>query len=118
MGGIGIVIMDLSAGSRRGAAGKRSATAPPIPDVYTAEGQLLLTEVPSTDGQGRSGSPSGGQEIGNRLGPRRLMCTEGGGGLAAPGIGDPLNTWGCQSRRPANFGGLSDRIKQAIVKAR
>ena len=75
---------------------KMISEAPPLPDVYTTDGQLLFTGSSITDGQGVWQS-IGGQEIGS-LGSRRLRRTRLERGLAAPGIGDSAQHLGRPGR--------------------
>ena len=93
---------------------KMISEAPPIPDVYNTEGQLLFTGSSITDGQGVWQS-IGGQEW-HRMGPRRVCSARLERGLAAPGIGDSAEHLGSQNRG-ANFESLGPD-QQAIFKAR
>ncbi len=71
--------------------------APPIPDVYNTDGQLLFTGSSITDGQGVWQS-IGGQEIGTVWGHGAYVAPDWSADWLHRESEILLNTLGCQSR--------------------
>jgi len=89
--------------------------APPIPDVYSAEGQLLFTGATITDGQGVWQS-IGGQEIGTIWGHGAYVAPDWSADWLHRESELLLNTW-AQHEGAASFSALNAE-QQAGLKAR
>jgi len=94
---------------------KMISQAPPIPDVYTSDGQLLFTGSSITDGQGVWQS-IGGQEIGTVWGHGAYVAPDWSADWLHRESSILLDTW-ARRRGAANFAGL-DTEAQAALKAR
>lgn len=94
---------------------KMISEAPPIPDVYTADGQLLFTGSSITDGQGVWQS-IGGQEIGTVWGHGAYVAPDWSADWLHRESEILLNRW-AQQDGTANFATL-DADRQAILQAR
>jgi nitric oxide reductase subunit B len=88
--------------------------APPLPDVYTAEGQLLFTGSTITDGQGVWQS-IGGQEVGTVWGHGAYVAPDWSADWIHRESEFLLDRW-AQREGAANFAAL-DQDKQAALKA-
>ena len=94
---------------------KMISEAPPLPDVYSADGQLLFTGSTITDGQGVWQS-IGGQEIGTVWGHGAYVAPDWSADWLHRESEILLNTWALRDGA-ASFDALSlDR--QAVLKAR
>jgi nitric oxide reductase subunit B len=94
---------------------KMISEAPPLPDVYTTDGQLLFTGSSITDGQGVWQS-IGGQEIGTVWGHGAYIAPDWSADWLHRESEILLNIWAVRDGAP-NFSALNvDR--QAIFKAR
>ena len=94
---------------------KMISEAPPLPDVYSANGQLLFTGSTITDGQGVWQS-IGGQEIGTVWGHGAYVAPDWSADWLHRESEILLNTWALRDGA-ASFDALSlDR--QAVLKAR
>ena len=91
------------------------SAAPPLPDVYTADGQLLFTGSSITDGQGVWQS-IGGQEIGTVWGHGAYIAPDWSADWLHRESELLLNTWAVRAGAP-NFAALN-LDQQAIFKAR
>jgi len=89
--------------------------APPLPDVYTTDGQLLFTGSSITDGQGVWQS-IGGQEIGTVWGHGAYVAPDWSADWLHRESNILLGTWAAKAGAP-NFAGLGVD-QQAIFKAR
>jgi nitric oxide reductase subunit B len=94
---------------------KMISGAPPLPDVYTADGQLLFTGSSITDGQGVWQS-IGGQEIGTVWGHGAYVAPDWSADWLHRESEFLLNTWAVKAGA-ANFDALN-LDQQAIFKAR
>jgi len=94
---------------------KMISQAPPIPDVYAADGQLLFTGSTITDGQGVWQS-IGGQEIGTIWGHGAYVAPDWSADWLHRESNILLDTW-AQREGAANFAGLSPE-QQGALKAR
>ncbi|HEY2860259.1 MAG TPA: nitric-oxide reductase large subunit [Terracidiphilus sp.] len=94
---------------------KMISEAPPIPDVYSANGQLLFTGASITDGQGVWQS-MGGQEIGTVWGHGAYVAPDWSADWLHRESVILLDRWAAQYGA-ADFAGL-DADHQAILKAR
>ena len=94
---------------------KMISQAPPIPDVYTTDGQLLFTGTSITDGQGVWQS-IGGQEIGTVWGHGAYVAPDWSADWLHRESEILLNTWAVRAGA-ANFESLGPD-QQAIFKAR
>src|ERR1039457_7040792 len=94
---------------------KMISQAPPIPDVYTTDGQLLFTGSSITDGQGVWQS-IGGQEIGTVWGPGAYVAPDWSADWLHRESEILLDRW-AQHAGAANFAGLNPD-QQAVFKAR
>ena len=94
---------------------KLISEAPPIPDVYTADGQLLFTGSSITDGQGVWQS-IGGQEIGTVWGHGAYVAPDWSADWLHRESEILLNTWAVRDGA-ANFAALN-LDQQAVLKAR
>ena len=94
---------------------KMISQAPPIPDVYTTDGQLLFTGTSITDGQGVWQS-IGGQEIGTVWGHGAYVAPDWSADWLHRESEILLNTWAVRAGA-ANFEALGPD-QQAIFKAR
>src|SRR5664280_1198178 len=93
---------------------KMISAAPPLPDVYTADGQLLFTGSSITDGQGVWQS-IGGQEIGTVWGHGAYVAPDWSADWLHRESEFLLNRWAIRDGAP-NFAALS-LDQQAILKA-
>ena len=99
-----------------GAVGRKMISqAPPLPDVYTADGQLLFTGSTITDGQGVWQS-IGGQEIGTVWGHGAYVAPDWTADWLHRESLFLLDRW-AQQDGAANFASLS-LDQQAVLKAR
>ena len=89
--------------------------APPLPDVYTANGQLLFTGSSITDGQGVWQS-IGGQEIGTVWGHGAYLAPDWSADWLHRESESILDTWAVRQGAP-NFAAL-DQDHQDLFKAR
>ena len=94
---------------------KMISEAPPIPDVYTADGQLLFTGSSITDGQGVWQS-IGGQEIGTVWGHGAYVAPDWSADWLHRESEILLDRW-AQKDGAADFAAL-DQDRQAILQAR
>ena len=94
---------------------KMISQAPPLPDVYTADGQLLFTGSSITDGQGVWQS-IGGQEIGTVWGHGAYVAPDWSADWLHRESNILLNTWAAKTGAP-NFNALNPD-EQAVFKAR
>src|SRR6266702_6114474 len=94
---------------------KMISEAPPIPDVYNTDGQLLFTGSSITDGQGVWQS-IGGQEIGTVWGHGAYVAPDWSADWLHRESGILLDRW-AQQAGAANFGDLN-LDQQAVFKAR
>ncbi len=94
---------------------KMISEAPPLPDVYTTDGQLLFTGSSITDGQGVWQS-IGGQEIGTVWGHGAYVAPDWSADWLHRESEILLNTWAARSGSP-NFAALGPD-QQAVFKAR
>src|SRR5436305_11865717 len=94
---------------------KMISHAPPIPDVYSADGQLLFTGASITDGQGVWQS-IGGQEIGTVWGHGAYVAPDWSADWLHRESEILLNTWANRAGA-ANYDALSPD-QQAGFKAR
>jgi len=94
---------------------KMISGAPPLPDVYAADGQLLFTGSSITDGQGVWQS-IGGQEIGTVWGHGAYVAPDWSADWLHRESESLLNTWAVKAGA-ANFDALN-LDQQAIFKAR
>src|SRR6266568_1825230 len=94
---------------------KMISEAPPIPDVYTAEGKLLFTGSSITDGQGVWQS-IGGQEIGTVWGHGAYVAPDWSADWLHRESEILLNNWAVRAGA-ANFAALNPD-QQAVFKAR
>ncbi|UWZ84822.1 nitric-oxide reductase large subunit [Occallatibacter riparius] len=94
---------------------KMISQAPPIPDVYSPDGQLLFTGAQITDGQGVWQS-IGGQEIGTVWGHGAYVAPDWSADWLHRESEILLDTW-AQRKGAANFAALSLE-EQAGLKAR
>ncbi|MBS1801845.1 MAG: nitric-oxide reductase large subunit [Acidobacteria bacterium] len=94
---------------------KMISQAPPIPDVYTADGQLLFTGSTITDGQGVWQS-IGGQEIGTIWGHGAYVAPDWSADWLHRESSILLDTW-AQREGAANFAAVNAE-QQAVLKAR
>src|SRR5664279_403311 len=94
---------------------KMISEAPPIPDVYNTDGQLLFTGSSITDGQGVWQS-IGGQEIGTVWGHGAYVAPDWSADWLHRESEILLNTWAVRAGA-ANFAALGPD-QQAIFKAR
>ncbi len=94
---------------------KMISEAPPLPDVYTTDGQLLFTGSSITDGQGVWQS-IGGQEIGTVWGHGAYVAPDWSADWLHRESEILLNTWAARSGSP-NFAAL-EPDQQAVFKAR
>jgi nitric oxide reductase subunit B len=94
---------------------KMISQAPPIPDVYSADGQLLFTGSQVTDGQGVWQS-IGGQEIGTVWGHGAYVAPDWSADWLHRESEILLDTWAVR-KGAANFAAL-DADGQAALKAR
>jgi nitric oxide reductase subunit B len=94
---------------------KMISEAPPLPDVYTADGQLLFTGSSITDGQGVWQS-IGGQEIGTVWGHGAYIAPDWSADWLHRESEILLNLWAVRDGAP-NFAALN-ADRQAILKAR
>ncbi len=94
---------------------KMISEAPPLPDVYTTDGQLLFTGSTITDGQGVWQS-IGGQEIGTVWGHGAYVAPDWSADWLHRESEILLNGWAAKAGA-ANFAAL-DVDEQAILKAR
>ena len=93
---------------------KMISQAPPLPDVYTADGQLLFTGSSITDGQGVWQS-IGGQEIGTVWGHGAYVAPDWSADWLHRESNLLLDTW-AQRKGAANFATLN-ADDQAVLKA-
>ena len=93
---------------------KMISAAPPLPDVYTTEGQLLLTGSSITDGQGVWQS-IGGQEIGTVWGHGAYVAPDWSADWLHRESEILLNTWAVKDGA-SDFAALN-LDQQAILKA-
>jgi len=94
---------------------KMISGAPPLPDVYTTDGQLLFTGSSITDGQGVWQS-IGGQEIGTVWGHGAYVAPDWSADWLHRESEFLLNTWAVKAGA-ANFSALN-LDQQAVFKAR
>jgi nitric oxide reductase subunit B len=94
---------------------KMISQAPPIPDVYSADGQLLFTGSTITDGQGVWQS-IGGQEIGTIWGHGAYVAPDWSADWLHRESNILLDNW-AQREGAANFAALNAE-QQAALKAR
>jgi nitric oxide reductase subunit B len=94
---------------------KMISQAPPIPDVYSPDGQLLFTGAEITDGQGVWQS-IGGQEIGTVWGHGAYVAPDWSADWLHRESEILLDTW-AQRKGAANFAALNPE-EQAGLKAR
>lgn len=94
---------------------KMISQAPPIPNVYTTDGQLLFTGSSITDGQGVWQS-IGGQEIGTVWGHGAYVAPDWSADWIHRESGILLQLW-AQKDGAANFAALTTD-QQAVLKAR
>ncbi|MDE3186451.1 MAG: nitric-oxide reductase large subunit [Acidobacteriota bacterium] len=94
---------------------KMISQAPPIPDVYTTDGQLLFTGSSITDGQGVWQS-IGGQEIGTVWGHGAYVAPDWSADWLHRESGILLDRW-AQREGAANFAALNSD-QQAVLQAR
>jgi nitric oxide reductase subunit B len=94
---------------------KMISQAPPIPDVYTADGQLLFTGSTITDGQGVWQS-IGGQEIGSIWGHGAYVAPDWSADWLHRESNILLDTW-ANRQGFSNFASLNPE-QQAVLKAR
>jgi nitric oxide reductase subunit B len=94
---------------------KMISQAPPIPDVYTTDGQLLFTGASITDGQGVWQS-IGGQEIGTVWGHGAYVAPDWSADWLHRESGILLDRW-AQREGAVNFAAL-DVDRQAVLNAR
>jgi nitric oxide reductase subunit B len=94
---------------------KMISQAPPIPDVYSADGQLLFTAASITDGQGVWQS-IGGQEIGTVWGHGAYVAPDWSADWLHRESGILLDRW-AQQGGAKNFDALNSD-QQAVLKAR
>ena len=94
---------------------KMISQAPPIPDVYAADGQLLFTGASITDGQGVWQS-IGGQEIGTVWGHGAYVAPDWSADWLHRESGILLDRWALQAGA-RNFDALN-ADQQAVLKAR
>jgi nitric oxide reductase subunit B len=94
---------------------KMISQAPPIPDVYSQDGQLLFTGSSITDGQGVWQS-IGGQEIGTVWGHGAYVAPDWSADWLHRESEILLDTW-AQRKGAANFAALNPD-DQAVLKAR
>jgi nitric oxide reductase subunit B len=94
---------------------KMISQAPPIPDVYTTDGQLLFSGSTITDGQGVWQS-IGGQEIGTVWGHGAYVAPDWSADWLHRESEFLLDTW-AQQKGAANFAALNVD-DQAVLKAR
>jgi len=94
---------------------KMISEAPPLPDVYTTDGQLLFTGSSITDGQGVWQS-IGGQEIGTVWGHGAYVAPDWSADWLHRESEIVLNAWAVQLGA-SNFASLN-QDQQAILKAR
>jgi nitric oxide reductase subunit B len=94
---------------------KMISEAPPLPDVYSADGQLLFTGSSITDGQGVWQS-IGGQEIGTVWGHGAYVAPDWSADWLHRESEILLNTWAVRDGA-SNFDALG-LDQQAVIKAR
>ena len=94
---------------------KMISEAPPIPDVYSASGQLLFPGAVITDGQGVWQS-IGGQEIGTVWGHGAYVAPDWSADWLHRESGILLDRWALRENA-ANFAAL-DPDRQAVLRAR
>jgi len=94
---------------------KMISQAPPIPDVYSTDGQLLFTGSTITDGQGVWQS-IGGQEIGTIWGHGAYVAPDWSADWLHRESNILLDTW-AQRDGAVNFAAL-DAEKQSVLKSR
>src|ERR1039457_4677099 len=94
---------------------KMISGAPPLPDVYTTDGQLLFTGSSITDGQGVWQS-IGGQEIGTVWGHGAYVAPDWSADWLHRESEILLNTWAVRAGAPSFVALGPDQ--QAIFKAR
>jgi len=94
---------------------KMISQAPPIPDVYSADGQLLFTGSTITDGQGVWQS-IGGQEIGTIWGHGAYVAPDWSADWLHRESNILLDNW-AQREGASNFAALNAE-QQAALKAR
>ncbi|MHB1702130.1 MAG: nitric-oxide reductase large subunit [Acidobacteriaceae bacterium] len=113
---IALTIVVLGSFAVLGIVGRQMISqAPPLPDVYTAGGQLLFTGSSITDGQGVWQS-IGGQEIGTVWGHGAYVAPDWSADWLHRESEILLNRW-AQQTGAANFASLSPD-QQAIFRAR
>ena len=111
-----LVIVILGSFAVLGGVGRKMISqAPPIPDVYTTDGQLLFTGSSITDGQGVWQS-IGGQEIGTVWGHGAYVAPDWSADWLHRESGIVLDRW-AQKQGAANFAALN-ADQQAVLQAR
>ena len=113
---LALIVVILASFAVLGTVGRKMISqAPPIPDVYTVDGQLLFTGSSITDGQGVWQS-IGGQEIGTVWGHGAYVAPDWSADWLHRESGILLDQW-AQSAGAANFASL-DVDRQAALNAR
>ncbi len=113
---IALAIVILGSFAVLGIVGRKMISqAPPIPDVYSADGQLLFTGASITDGQGVWQS-IGGQEIGTVWGHGAYVAPDWSADWLHRESEFLLNRW-AQQRGAQDFATLN-ADQQAVLKAR
>jgi nitric oxide reductase subunit B len=113
---VALIVVILASFAVLGTVGRKMISqAPPIPDVYTTDGQLLFTGATITDGQGVWQS-MGGQEIGTVWGHGAYVAPDWSADWLHRESGILLDRW-AQSAGAASFATL-DADRQAVLNAR
>jgi nitric oxide reductase subunit B len=113
---LALAVVILGSFAVLGTVGRRMISqAPPLPDVYTTDGQLLFTGTSITDGQGVWQS-IGGQEIGTVWGHGAYVAPDWSADWLHRESNILLNTWAVKAGAP-DFYALN-RDQQAVFKSR
>jgi nitric oxide reductase subunit B len=113
---VALVVVILASFAVLGTVGRKMISqAPPIPDVYTTDGQLLFTGSTITTGQGVWQS-IGGQEIGTVWGHGAYVAPDWSADWLHREANILLDTW-ARREGAANFAALGSD-QQAVLKAR
>ena len=113
---VALAIVILGSFAVLGSVGRKMISeAPPIPDVYTTDGQLLFTGSSITDGQGVWQS-IGGQEVGTVWGHGAYVASDWSADWLHRESEILLNAWAVKAGA-ASFAAL-EPDQQAILKAR
>src|SRR3974390_3746726 len=113
---LALIVVILASFAVLGSVGRKMISqAPPIPDVYTTDGQLMCTGASIADGQGVWQS-IGGQEIGTVWGHGAYVAPDWSADWLHRESGILLDRW-AQQDGAANFAAL-DIDREAVLRAR